>query len=70
MTYVISQLRKKGYVDRIGWVEECVKKTVIGSDKHIKEKFELKKNESQVKWKITAAGKRRARDEIMYFKRK
>ena len=41
-----------------------------GKDKQSKEKFEIKKNYSQVKWKITAAGKRRARDEIMFIKRK
>lgn len=70
LTYVISQLMDKGYVERIGWVEECVKNVYIGKDKQSIERFEIKKNYSQVKWKITDAGKRRARDEIMYFKRK
>ena len=65
LTYVISELRKKGYVEKIDGVEECVKKTIIGSDGYTKEKFVIKINESKVKWKITPAGKRQARNAVM-----
>ena len=65
LTYVISELRKKGYVEKIDGVEEFVKKITIGSDGYTKEKFVIKINESKVKWKITPAGRRQARNAVM-----
>lgn len=64
LTYVMAELKKKGYVEKIDGVEKCVKKTVI-VDGYTKEIFVIKINESKVKWKITPAGKRQARNAMM-----
>ena len=63
---VLESLEKKGYVEKIHGVEEFVKKISIRSDGlGTKDGYERKKNESKVKWRITSAGKRQAKNAMM-----
>jgi len=66
IAYILKELEKKGYVEKIHGVEEFVKKISIRSDGlGTKDGYERKKNESKVKWRITSAGKRQAKNAMM-----
>tara|TARA_Y100000588_G_scaffold340105_1_gene383226 strand:- start:22 stop:867 length:846 start_codon:yes stop_codon:yes gene_type:complete len=66
IAYILKELEKKGYVEKIHGVEEFVPKLSIRSDRlGTKDGYERKKNESKVKWRITSAGKRQAKNAMM-----
>ena len=66
IAYILKELEKKGYVEKIHGVEEFVKNISIRSDgSGTKDRYEIKKNESKVKWRITSAGKRQAKNAMM-----
>ena len=66
IVYILKELEKKGYVEKIHGVEEFVKNISIRSDgSGTKDRYEIKKNESKVKWRITSAGKRQAKNAMM-----
>ena len=66
IAYILKELEKKGYVEKIHGVEEFVKNIFVRSDgSGTKDRYEIKKNESKVKWRITSAGKRQAKNAMM-----
>ena len=66
IAYILKELEKKNYVEKIHGVKEFVKNISIRSDgSGTKDQYEIKINESKVKWKITPAGRRQAKNSMM-----
>ena len=66
IAYILKELEKKNYVEKIHGVKEFVKNISIRSDgSGTKDQYEIKINESKVKWKITPAGRRQAKNYMM-----